>query len=179
MVRIRNTNLELVKGDITEAECDAIVNAANEDLVLGGGVAGAIRRKGGPSIQEECNRIGRIKVGEAVITTGGKLRAKYVIHAVGPRFGEGDEDRKLASATLNSLKIAERQGLRSIAFPAISTGIFKFPVERCAKIMLSTAISYLRGKTALEKVIFYLYDTNTYEVFRETLIGLLEKEDIH
>ena len=143
MVKIGKTSLELVQGDITDMDCDAIVNAADTDLVLGGGVAGAIRRKGGPAIQEECSKIGRIKVGETVITTGGNLKAKYVIHAVGPRFGEGDEDRKLASATLNSLKLADRHGLRSIAFPAISTGVFGFPVDRCASVMLSTAISHL------------------------------------
>jgi len=172
MVKIGKTSLELVQGDITDMDCDAIVNAANIDLVLGGGVAGAIRRKGGPTIQEECSKIGRIKVGETVITTGGKLKAKYVIHAVGPRFGEGDEDRKLASATLNSLKLADRHGLRSIVFPAISTGIFGFPVNRCASVMLSTTISYLHGKTGIEKVVFCLYDPNTFEVFRRNLHDL-------
>jgi len=143
MVKIGKTSLELVQGDMTDMDCDAIVNAADTDLVLGGGVAGAIRRKGGPAIQEECSKIGRIEVGETAITTGGNLKAKYVIHAVGPRFGEGDEDRKLASATLNSLRLADRHGLRSIAFPAISTGVFGFPVDRCASVMLSTAISHL------------------------------------
>jgi len=113
-----------------------------------------------------------------VITTGGKLRAKYVIHAVGPRFGEGDEDRKLASATLNSLKVAEKNGLKSIAFPAISTGVFRLPVDRCANIMLSTVASYLNGSTELEKVIFYLYDSNTYEVFHRRLNDLIQ-EDKH
>jgi len=174
MVKIGKTSLELVQGDITDMDCDAIVNAANRDLILGSGVAGAIRRKGGPAIQEECNKIGSIEVGEAVITTGGKLKARYVIHAVGPKFGERDEDRKLASATLNSLKVADRHGLRSIAFPAISTGIFGFPVDRCASIMLSTTISYLRNKTAIEKVVFCLYDSATFKVFRRKLRDLLQ-----
>jgi len=173
MVKIGKTSLELVRGDITDMDCDAIVNAANTDLVLGGGVAGAIRRKGGPTIQEECSKIGRIKVGEAVATTGGNLKAKYVIHAVGPRFGEGDEDRKLASATLNSLKLADRHCLRSIAFPAISTGVFGFPVDRCASVMLSTLISYLHDKTGIERVVFCLYDPDTFEVFRRKLRELI------
>lgn len=172
MVKVGKTTIELRQGDITDMDCDAIVNTANSDLVLGGGVAGAIRRKGGPTIQEECNKIGRIKVGEAVITTGGNLKAKHVIHAVGPRFGEGHEDRKLASATLNSLIAADSRGLKSIAFPAISTGIFKFPVSRCASVMLSTTISYLKRKTGIESVIFCLYDYATFEIFQQSLSDL-------
>jgi len=171
-LKIGKTTLELEQGDITDLDCDAIVNAANADLVLGGGVAGAIRRKGGTAIQEECNRIGRINVGEAAITTGGGLKARHVIHAVGPRFGEGDEDAKLASATLSSLKLADRYKLRSIAFPAISTGIFRFPVERCADIMLSTTISYIRGRTGIERVVFCLYDSDTFNAFRRKLASL-------
>ena len=124
---IRGRKLILVQGDLTELAVDAIVNAANSGLQLGGGVAGAIRTKGGPSIQEECNRIGPIRVGEAVVTGGGNLKASYVIHAVGPVYGEGDEDEKLRNATLNSLKRATEKGMKSIAFPAISTGIFGFP----------------------------------------------------
>ena len=148
MERVINQSIiELVQGDITEMETDAIVNAANAQLVMGGGVAGAIRKKGGPAIQEECNRIGGTHVGDAVITTGGNLRAKHVIHAVGPRMGEGDEDRKLKDATLNSLKIADQNHLVSISFPAISTGIFGYPLKRCARIMLSTSIEYLNGET--------------------------------
>ena len=121
------TDLRLVQGDITEMNCEAIVNPANVQLQMGGGVAGAILRKGGLIIQQECDKIGPIGVGEAAITSGGKIRAKIVIHAVGPRLGEGDEDRKLASATTNSLRLADENGLKSIAFPAISTGIFHFP----------------------------------------------------
>src|SRR5512139_197799 len=126
-VKIAGRTLELVEGDITELDTDAIVNAANARLVLGGGVAGAIRRKGGPAIQAECDRIGGTFVGGAVLTTGGKLKAKYVIHAVGPQMGEGDEDKKLRNAALNSLKLADEHHLRSLAFPAISAGIFGFP----------------------------------------------------
>ena len=164
-VSINGRILELVESDITEMETDAIVNAANAQLILGGGVAGAIKRKGGPEIQKECNKIGGIFVGGAVITTGGNLKAKHVIHAVGPRMGEGNEDQKLKNATLSSLKLADQNRLKSIAFPAISTGIFGFPIQRCARIMLKTTIDYLKGQTSLEKVVFCLFDRDSYEVF--------------
>jgi O-acetyl-ADP-ribose deacetylase (regulator of RNase III) len=173
-IKINYTFLELTKGDITDQTTDAIVNAANTALQLGGGVAGAIRRKGGPKIQEECNRIGGTHVGGAVITTGGNLKAKYVIHAVGPIHGEKNEDGKLKDATLNSLILADQKNLKSIAFPAISTGIFGFPKERCATIMLSTTISYLKGQTNLEKVVYCLYDKKTFEIFQNTLQNLTQ-----
>jgi len=170
MQRVINQSiLELVQGDITEMETDAIVNAANAQLVLGGGVAGAINKKGGASIQEECKRIGGTHVGGAVITTGGNLKAKHVIHAVGPRMGEGDEDGKLKDATLNSLKIADKHQIESISFPAISTGIFGYPLDRCAQIMLSTAIEYLKGETGLRRVVFCLYGKESFSGFLDEL----------
>jgi O-acetyl-ADP-ribose deacetylase (regulator of RNase III) len=168
-VNIGNCVLELVGGDITEMQTEAIVNAANARLVLGGGVAGAIRRKGGPQIQEECNKIGGTFVGGAVKTTGGNLKAKYVIHAVGPRMGEGKEDEKLKNATLNSLKLADEETIKSISLPAISTGVFGFPIQRCAEIMLQTVVDYLKGQTGLEKVIFCLFGRDSYEVFANQL----------
>ncbi len=174
-VRINRTFIELVRGDITELATDAIVNAANTALQLGGGVAGAIRRRGGPKIQEECNKIGGTHVGGAVITSGGKLKAKHVIHAVGPVHGEEHEDDKLKNATLNSLKLADKYGLRSIAFPAISTGVFGFPKDRCAMIMLSTTIAYVEGPTKLERVVYCLYDEKTFELFSETMEKLVRK----
>jgi O-acetyl-ADP-ribose deacetylase (regulator of RNase III) len=166
---INNRIIELAEGDITEMDTDAIVNAANAQLILGGGVAGAIKRKGGPKIQQECNKIGGTYVGGAIITTGGQLKAKYVIHAVGPRMGEGNEDEKLKNATLNSLKLADENNLKSIAFPAISTGIFGFPIQRCSEIMLQTAIEYLKGRTAIEKVAFCLFGQKSYQVFENQL----------
>jgi len=174
-VKINSTILELTQGDITDQTTDAIVNAANAALQMGGGVAGAIRRRGGPKIQEECNRIGGTHVGGAVITTGGNLAAKYVIHAVGPRHGEEHEDAKLKDATLNSLILADKNHLKSIAFPAISTGIFGFPKDRCATIMLSTTIAYLEGPTKLEKVVYCLYDQKTFEIFKRTLQSLTQR----
>ncbi len=168
-IEVGKTRLELLQGDITELDTDAIVNPANQMLQLGGGVAGAIRRKGGPGIQEECNKIGGTVVGGAVITSGGELKARHVIHAVGPRMGEGDEDRKLMDATLNSLRLADDRGLKTIAFPAISTGIFGYPVKRCAEVMLGATIRYLQGDTELERVVFCLYDADTHEIFASTL----------
>lgn len=174
-VKINKTILELTQGDITDLDTDAIVNAANTALQLGGGVAGAIRRKGGPKIHEECNKIGGTHVGGAVITTGGNLKAKFVIHAVGPRHGEEHEDEKLKDATLNSLILADKNNLKSIAFPAISTGIFGFPKDRCATIMLSTTVAYLEGPTKLERVVYCLYDQKTFEIFKRTLRSLMHK----
>jgi O-acetyl-ADP-ribose deacetylase (regulator of RNase III) len=168
-IKINKKILELVEGDITEQKTDAIVNAANSALQLGGGVAGAIRTKGGPAIQQECNQIGGCPVGGAVITTGGNLKAKHVIHAVGPRMGEGNEEEKLKNATLNSLKVADENNLKSIAFPAISTGIFGFPIDRCAEIMLTTTIEYLKGETKLEKVVFCLFGQEAFTTFKDTL----------
>jgi O-acetyl-ADP-ribose deacetylase (regulator of RNase III) len=172
--RVNGKQIRLVQGDLTELAVDAIVNAANAQLILGGGVAGAIRTKGGPSIQEECNRIGGTTVGQAVLTTAGNLKARYVIHAVGPRYGEGNEDEKLRRATLNSLKRATEKGLRSIAFPAVSTGIFGFPKDRCAQIMLDTAKNFLETeKTSLEEVIFCLWSGDDLDLFAKTLDSML------
>ncbi len=168
-IEINQKTLKLVEGDITEQATDAIVNAANSALLLGAGVAGAIRSKGGPAIQQACDQIGGCPVGRAAITTGGNLKAKHVIHAVGPRMGEGNEDEKLNNATLSSLKVADDNRLQSIAFPAISTGIFGFPIQRCAEIMLSASVLHLQGKTSLHKVVFCLYGEEAFETFKATL----------
>jgi O-acetyl-ADP-ribose deacetylase len=167
------TSLRLAQGDITALCVDAIVNPANSALVLGGGVAGAIRRAGGESIQRECDSIGGTPVGTAVISGGGRLKARYVIHAVGPRMGEGDEDRKLASATLSALRLADSHGLHSVALPAISTGVFGFPMERAARLMLETAADYLSsGEHSLREVTFCLFDGEALEVFTNALVKL-------
>lgn len=166
---LEETQLEIVEGDITEVEVDAIVNAANEDLQLGSGVAGAIRERGGPSIQEECDRIGHTPVGTAVMTGAGNLRAKQVIHAVGPRMGEGDEDRKLSSAVRSALALADRYGLRSIALPAISTGTFGFPMDRAARITLTEVHRYLQGGTKIERVVIVLHGEDAFQTFRREL----------
>lgn len=165
--------IRLIRGDLTELRVDAVINAANAELILGGGVAGAIRSKGGPTIQQECDRIGGTTVGEAVITGAGNLPCNYVIHAVGPRYGDGNEDEKLHLATLNSLKRATENNLRSIAFPAVSTGIFGFPKDRCAHIMLKTAVDFLETtETSLKEVIFCLWSEEDRKIFAEVLSGV-------
>ncbi|MFX0042395.1 MAG: macro domain-containing protein [Candidatus Hodarchaeota archaeon] len=168
-LKVGNSLIKLVQGDITEMETEVIVNAANAQLIMGGGVAGAIKRKGGPKIQEECNKIGGTFHGGAVITTGGNLKAKHVIHAVGPRKGEGAEEKKLKSATINSLRLMDEYKLKSISFPAISAGIFGNPLSWVAKIMISTVKEYLKGETQIEEVIFCLYSSDDFEVFEKEL----------
>ncbi len=175
--KIKEKKLRLVEGNIALLAVDAVVNAANKNLKLGGGVAGAIRSFGGPSIQEECDRLAPIEVGQAVLTGGGKLQAKYVIHAVGPIYGEGDEDRKLASATRSSLEIARDRRLDSIAFPAISTGIFGFPLPRCSEIMLSVALDFLKNHDYPKTVVFCLYGQEAYKTFEATAEKLFSKFD--
>ncbi len=165
--------VEIVKGDITEEEVDAIVNAANEYLKHGAGVAGAIVRKGGKVIQEESDKIGYCPTGKAVITTAGNLKAKYVIHAVGPiwKGGNNNEDELLYSAVRNSLLLAHEYKLRSISFPAISTGIFGFPKERASKIILKAVFDFIKefeGKTTIEKIRICLFDDETYNIFLKT-----------
>ncbi len=166
--------VELIEDDLTNLSVDAIVNAANSQLVLGGGVAGAIKQKGGPSIQKECDLIGGTFVGGAVLTNAGNLPAQYVIHAVGPRRGEGEEDDKLKNATLNSLIIASDAKLNIIAFPALSTGIFGFPVDRCARIMINTVVVYLQTHLIPQRVIFCLWGRENYEVFRKMMDKIIK-----
>lgn len=155
------------QGDLTEADVDAIVNAANNDLQLGGGVAGAIRRKGGPAIQDECNRIGPIAIGEAAITTGGKLKARYVIHAASMQLGGRTTAESLRASTRNSLARAAEKELKSIAFPAVGTGIAGFPMRQCAEIMLEEAVRHLGGKTSVEQVRFVLFDNTALGEFEQ------------
>ena len=164
-------SLRLVQGDITERDVGAIVNAANAHLQHGGGVAGAIVRKGGQVIQEESDRIGFVPAGGAALTTAGRLPAKFVIHAVGPRMGEGDEDNKLKSAVLSSLQIATENGLKSISLPAISSGIFGFPKDRCAMILVNQAVEYLKNSpnSSLEVIEFCVFDAVTAEYFEKEL----------
>lgn len=166
---LERTTLELVQADITDLDVDVIVNAANESLQLGSGVAGAIRAKGGPSIQEECNRIGSTPVGTAVMTGAGHLKAKQVIHTVGPRMGDGDEDKKLASAVRAALALADRRGMKSIALPAISTGVFGFPIDRAARVMLTEIQRFLQGGTKLDRVVLCLFDEEAFNVFKKEL----------
>ncbi len=172
-VTINNRALRLVEGDITDLDVDAIVNAANQYLQLGSGVAGAIRTRGGPSIQRECDAIGRCPVGGAAITGGGNLKARHVIHAVGPHGGDADADEKLVSCTRASLDLANKHELKSIAFPAISTGVFGYPIDKCARFMIGAAIHYLKDnpQTNLELVAFCLWGQSAFDVFVRELVA--------
>jgi O-acetyl-ADP-ribose deacetylase (regulator of RNase III) len=165
--------IELVRGDITSLAVDAIVNAANEHLQLGAGVAGAIRRKGGPEIQRECDRIGHCPAGGAVVTGGGELPARWVIHAVGPVWhgGGAGEDALLASAVRSALERAEEIGAKSVALPAISTGIFGFPLERAAGISAAEARRFAPGARSVERIVFCLFDDTALAAFEIALSG--------
>jgi O-acetyl-ADP-ribose deacetylase (regulator of RNase III) len=167
--------IELIQGDITKIPVDAIVNAANSSLLGGGGVDGAIHRAGGPEILEDCKKIrskqGGCPVGTAVITTAGKLPAKYVIHTVGPVWNQGksNEEALLASAYLSSLQLALEHGVETIAFPNISTGIYRFPKQRAAEIAVETVQQFLAANVQMEKVVFVCFDGENWEIYSELL----------
>jgi O-acetyl-ADP-ribose deacetylase len=167
--------IEILQGDLTEMDTDAIVNAANNDLQLGGGVAGAIRRKGGPQIQAECDEIGTIPVGGAAITSGGKLKARHVIHAASMQLGGQASAHALRSSTAHSLRIAAQQGLKTIAFPAVGTGIAGFPVRECAEIMLREAAKHFEGPTSIEKIYFVLIAKDALAEFQAVLTSMKPK----
>jgi len=178
-VNIARSTLELVEGDITKQEVDAIVNAANTSLRGGGGVDGAIHRAGGPAILEECKKIGGCPTGEAVLTTGGTLPAKHVIHTVGPVWHDGSskESDLLQNAYINSLLQAEDNNLTSIAFPSISTGAYRFPIDQASRIALSTVIEHLKGKSSIKNVLFVLFGTVAFGAYKNTLQHLLSEDN--
>jgi len=177
-VSVGESTLELVQGDITQQDTEAIVNAANSSLLGGGGVDGAIHRAGGPQILEECRKIGGCPRGEARITSGGRLKAKYVIHTVGPvyRGGRRGEAGILASAYRSSLELASQRGIRSVAFPSISTGAYGYPIGLAAPIALRTAMDYLQSHPEIEVVRFVLFGSSAYEAYEKALKGLLQSE---
>jgi O-acetyl-ADP-ribose deacetylase (regulator of RNase III) len=168
---VGNIKIELKVGNIAYLDADAIVNAANEHLNLGTGVAGAIGQAGGSAIQTECNEIGFCPAGSAVITGAGTLSAKYVIHAVGPMYGEGKENEKLYSATRAALTLAEKKGLGSIAFPALSAGLFHFPIEGCAKIMVSAIKEAAPQLKSINHITICLHSDKKFDVFEKELNG--------
>ncbi len=169
--------IEILQGDLTEMDVDAIVNAANNELQLGGGVAGAIRRKGGLAIQSECDGIGTIPLGGAAVTSGGKLKARYVIHAASMELGGRTSAASLRSSTAHALRIAAQKGLKSIAFPAVGTGIAQFPVRECADIMLREAAKHFEQPTSIEKVYFVLFDQAALATFVAALKDLQKKDE--
>lgn len=174
--KVGNATLDLIKGDITDVEADAIVNAANSTLLGGGGVDGAIHRRGGPKILEECKLIREtewpdgLPTGKAVMTSGGNLKAKHVIHTVGPVWlgGFHVEAELLKQAYRNTLKLAASKGLRTIAFPSISTGAYGYPVEEASHVALATIKSFLENEDKLERVTFVLFSDKVYEVYLKT-----------
>jgi O-acetyl-ADP-ribose deacetylase (regulator of RNase III) len=171
--QVGNATLQLVRGDITDVEADAIVNAANSSLLGGGGVDGAIHRKGGPKILEECRRIrdtqwpDGLPTGKAVITSGGNLKAKHVIHTVGPVWlgGFHVEAELLKQAYRNSLKLAVANGLKTVAFPSISTGAYGYPIEEASRVAVGTVKNFLEKEDKLEKVIFVLFSERDFQMY--------------
>ena len=178
-VNINKTKLALIQGDITKQRTDGIVNAANSSLLGGGGVDGAIHRAGGRKILEECMKIrekqGGCPTGEAVITTGGNLQAKYVIHTVGPiwRGGNHDEPKMLANCYCNSLNLAVENGLETLSFPSISTGVYGYPVGEASLVALKTVIDFLKEDDSLKEVVFVLFDQRTYQGYENALEELI------
>ena len=159
--------IEILQGDLTQQDVDAIVNAANNDLELGGGVAGAIARAGGPQIQAECRAIGPIDVGDAAITGGGNLTARFVIHAASMHLGGRTSADSLRGSTRRSLEIASDRDLRSVAFPAVGTGIARFPLEECARIMLEEVVAHSRKPSSIRQVRFVLFGAEAESAFRD------------
>jgi O-acetyl-ADP-ribose deacetylase (regulator of RNase III) len=171
---INGVTLVLMPGNIVNVEADAIVNAANSALAGGGGVDGAIHRAGGPSIMQECRKIGGCPTGSAVATTAGNLKARYVYHAVGPIYhGRGDEEHLLASAYRACLDLAEQHKIKSIAFPSLSTGAYGYPLDLAAPIALRTVIEHIKQPTSLERVLFVLYGGESYAAYERALRKLL------
>jgi O-acetyl-ADP-ribose deacetylase (regulator of RNase III) len=169
----------LQQGDLTEMDVDAIVNAANNDLQLGGGLAGAIRRRAGESIQRECNQIGSVPVGGAALTSGGKLKARHIIHAASMELGGHTTSQALRMSTAHCLRIASERGLRTIAFPAIGTGIGGFPLSECADIMLREVARHLKHPTSLETIYFVLFDAKALATFERELHAMTERGDLN
>ena len=175
-VQVRSSALELVQGDITDQDVEAVVNAANSSLLGGGGVDGAIHRAGGPRILQECRSIGGCPPGEARLTTGGELRARYVIHTVGPvyRGGAGGEAETLARAYRSSLELASEKGIRTIAFPSISTGAYRYPVTLAADIALRTVLQFLTEHPDIELVRFVLFSAADHRAYQNALAALMK-----
>ena len=183
MNKIGNTEIEVIKGDITMLDVEAIVNPANNYLLHTGGLAAAIAKRGGMMIHQESKKIGNVPTGSAVITSGGNLKAKHVIHAVGPRYkdGKSGEEEKLKNAVASALDVAEKKKLKSIAIPAISSGIFGYPIAESSKVIVDAVIDYFEAKkkvkeeTTIEKVILCLFDEDTFNNFAKELEGHKKK----
>jgi O-acetyl-ADP-ribose deacetylase (regulator of RNase III) len=173
-VRIANSDLRLVKGDITDFEVEAFVYYAQHDLALGSGYGTAILMRGGPSIQEELKELGTLKTTEVVVTSAGEMKAKHIIHAVGPRFQEEGLEDKLRTTILNCLKKADEKGIKMIAFPPMGAGFYGVPLDISAEITLTTVVNYLSGETNIEEVIICLLDSREYNPFQDRFAALAQ-----
>jgi O-acetyl-ADP-ribose deacetylase (regulator of RNase III) len=171
-VRIRDSILRLIRGDITELDVDGFVFYAQPDLALGSGFGGAISVRGGPSIQKELDELGPVETGGVVVTEAGKLQAGFIVHAVGPRFNEDDTEGKLRTTVLNSLKAAEEKGAKRIAFPPMGTGFYAVPLDICARVMIETINAYLEGETGIEEVVICVVDQRELTPFEAQLASL-------
>ena len=167
--RVGSTLVRLCQGDLTALAVDAIVNAANDRLWMGGGVAGAIKRRGGPEIEHDAMALGPLPIGDAVATGGGRLPVRHVIHAVTMGQDLSTSERDIRTATRSALRVAESLGVRSVAFPALGTGVGGFPLDRAAAAMLQETVAHLRGGSDLDEVVFALYDAAAYDAFRAAL----------
>ena len=176
MYKYKNTKIGIIEGDITKVKTDAIVNAANNTLLGGGGVDGAIHRAGGPDILEQCKKIGGCPTGEARITTAGNMPSKYVIHTVGPIYKDGTkgEDKLLYNAYYNSLKLAKEYKLKTIAFPSISTGVYNYPKKEASEIALKATMDFIDREGDIEEVYYVLFSSKDYNLYKE----LLEKSSL-
>ena len=168
-LRIDDRVIRLMAGDITSLDIEAFVHDARADLVLGAGYGGAIAVRGGPKVQEELRQLGPVRVGDAVVSSAGKMKARYIIHAVGPHFQEEDEERKLLEATRSALRRADERGIATLAFPALGAGFYGMPAERSARVMLGAARDHLLGPTTLKQVVFCLLDSRQLRSFETVL----------
>lgn len=168
-ITLRETDLDILVGELLEQDVDVVVNPSNEELKMESPVGEEILEKGGESIQEECDRIGGVAVGQAVMTGPGDLDVKQVIHTVVPRMGEGDEDRKLSTSVRSALALAERQGMRSIGIPPVVTGEYGYPLDKAARLMLTEIQRYIQGGTKLERVVVTVHDDEMFELFKRQL----------
>lgn len=168
--------VEIIQADITDLDVDAIVNAANTSLLGGGGVDGAIHRKAGKQLLEECRSLNGCKTGEAKITKGYNLKAKYVIHTPGPiwKGGKSNEENLLANSYNNSLRLAVENNLKTIAFPSISTGVYNYPIEKASKLALSETINFLKNNPSIEKVIFVCFSKKDFDIYNKNLKALID-----
>lgn len=176
MYKYKDTKINIIQGDITEQKVDAIVNAANNTLLGGGGVDGAIHRKGGRIILEQCKKIGGCPTGEARITTAGDLPSKYVIHTVGPIYNDGSsgEEALLYNAYINSLKLAAEYNLETISFPSISTGAYGYPIDKAVKVVLKAVMDFIDNINDIKEIIFILFSTDNYRIYKDYLEKNLE-----